>query len=241
MPSARASTPLRPAIDVGADVVPPHCFSLPATPHRHDGRGDTTGLWRFSRLCLLAPRLAISSVRSASDGDGGVAYSAPCPSSVPPATRSLAKFDFLAVLPPHRLPSPIARHGGTGRGLLVLAACLSARSLLPFRFLLRSICAGSVEDGVGRLSCLLGCCIFIYVDGGWDKRDGACQAFDCLDAPAHPLSSPSPASTHKRPRVFSSSFHCPDSLPLFFRRATPRSPLNHGGRGVAFLCVPFLR
>lgn len=53
----------------------------------------------------------------------------------------------------------------------------------------------------GCLACLDVVYLFMSM-GGWDKRDGACQAFDCLDAPAHPLSSPSPASTHKRPRVF---------------------------------------
>lgn len=149
MPSARASTPLRPAIDVGADVVPPHCFSLPAPPHRHEGRGDTTALRRFSALLASLPRFAISSVRSASDGDGGVAYSAPCPSSVPPATHSLAQFDFLAVLPPRRLPSPITRHGGRGG--------VSWSWLLAFaaRFHLRSICVGSVYcGGGGCLACL---------------------------------------------------------------------------------------
>lgn len=42
--------------------LPSHCFSPPAPPHRHDGRGDTTVPWRLPLLCLLAPSLAISSV-----------------------------------------------------------------------------------------------------------------------------------------------------------------------------------
>lgn len=71
--------------------LPSHCFTLPAPPHRHDGRGDTTGLWRFSRLCLLVPSSArhlISAVRHRM-ATGLNACLAPCPSSVPPATRSL--------------------------------------------------------------------------------------------------------------------------------------------------------
>ena len=51
-------------------LLPPHGFSLPAPPHRHDGRGDTTMLRRLSRLCLLAPRSPSHLCGSASDGDG---------------------------------------------------------------------------------------------------------------------------------------------------------------------------
>lgn len=51
--SARASTPLRRLII--SSLVSSHGFSLPAPPHRHAGRGDTTGLLRFSLLCLLTP------------------------------------------------------------------------------------------------------------------------------------------------------------------------------------------
>lgn len=147
--------PLRPAIDVDAAAVPWLFVSPPAPPHRHDGRGDTTGLWRFSRLCLLAPRLAISSVRSASDGDGGVAYSALWPSSVPPATRSLAQSDFLVALYRPAVPSvssppsPITRHGGRGGGPWFW------RLAFAVRFHLRSICVGSVYcGGGGCLACL---------------------------------------------------------------------------------------
>lgn len=156
--------PLRPAIDVDAAAVPWLFVSPPAPPHRHDGRGDTTGLWRFSRLCLLAPRLAISSVRSASDGDGGVAYSALWPSSVPPATRSLSQSDFLVALPSCRsigliasLPDHSTR--GTGRGSLVLAACLCC-SISPAIYL----CWFCVLRR-RWLSCLLGCRIMYVVDG----------------------------------------------------------------------------
>lgn len=157
--SARASSRFAPSSISVPVLLPPHGFSPPAPPHRHDGRGDTTGLWRFSRLCLLASRLAISSVRSASDGDGGVAYSAPWPSSVPPATRSLAQSDFLAVLPSHRfhrLPSPITRHVGRG------GASWSRLLVFAVLFRLLSICVGSVYcGGGGCLACLNGVYLFL--------------------------------------------------------------------------------
>ena len=146
-----------------------------------------------------------------------------------------------AILPPHYLialpPRSLDTGDGAGASCSRLLDC-AARSLLPFRFCLRSICAGSVEDGVGWLPCLLGYRIMYLVDGGRDKRDGACPAFDCLDAPAHPLSSLCPPLRRiSGPGFFSSSFHCPDSLPLFFRRPRPVRLINHGGRVEVFLCV----
>lgn len=127
------------------------------------GRGGSLG-----SACLSSPSHPCG---SASDGDG---------------VRVLASLHdhhrcrLLTARSPNQISSPSCRPAApsshrlsprsldTGDGaevLLVLAACLPARSLFPFRFLLRSICAGSVEDDVCWLSCLLGCCIFIYVDG----------------------------------------------------------------------------
>ena len=91
---------------------------------------------------------------------GAGACLASWPSSVPPATRSLAQFDFLAVLSSFRpiisspsLPDRSTR--GTGRGLLPSTACLCGSFAIAVRFRLRSICAGSVEDGGGGcLACL---------------------------------------------------------------------------------------
>lgn len=103
--------------------LPSNGFSPPAPSHRHAGRGDTMVPWRLS-ICLLAHRLAISSVRF---GIGwrrdSVPASLDCP-CLPPSlahrhrrrllTRSLVQSDFLAVLPSHRLISPITRHGERG-------------------------------------------------------------------------------------------------------------------------------
>ena len=103
---------------------------------------------------------------STSDGDGGVCaclvrlplpIPAPWPSSVPPATRSLAQSDFLAVRPSyrpaspssHRLPSPITRHVGRGGGFSLSAACLCC-SISP-AVDLRGFCECG---GGGCLACL---------------------------------------------------------------------------------------
>lgn len=61
--SARASSRFASPRLVISSLVPSHGFSLSAPPHRHDGRGDTMALRLFPRLCLLAHRLAIPSVR----------------------------------------------------------------------------------------------------------------------------------------------------------------------------------
>lgn len=114
--------PLRPSsISV---PLPSHGFSPPAPPYRHAGRGDMMALWRLS-ICLLAHRLAISSVRFGigwrrgsviASLDYPLPVPAPWPSSVPLATRSLAQSDFLAVLPPHHLIAFPPRSLDTGDG-----------------------------------------------------------------------------------------------------------------------------
>ena len=97
--------------------------------------------WRLSALLALPYRFAISSVRFGIGWRRGSVLASldcsclsPWASSVPPATRSLAQSDFLAASPSYRPLSPITRHGGRGGGSLVSAACLPARSLLPFDF-----------------------------------------------------------------------------------------------------------
>lgn len=136
---------------------------------------DTTG-GAIRRGCggslgsaCLPPRLAISPVRFGIGWRRDSVLASldcsclprPCPSSVPPATRSLAQSDFLAVLLSCRpiisspyLPDHSTR--GTGRGSLApLIACLCGSFAIAVRFRLRSICAGSVEDGGGGcLACL---------------------------------------------------------------------------------------
>lgn len=79
-----------------------------------------------SRLCLLAHRFAILSVRGIGWRRGFNAClvrfaPAPCP-SVPPANRSLAQSDFLAVLPSCRLIAfpPRSLDTGDGAGVLLL-------------------------------------------------------------------------------------------------------------------------
>lgn len=113
-------------------------------------------------FACLPHRLAISSVRFGIGWRRGAgACLAPWPSSVPPATRSLAQSDFLVALPSCRsigliasLPDHSTR--GTGRGSLApLIACLCGSFAIAVRFRLRSICAGSVEDdGGGCFACL---------------------------------------------------------------------------------------
>lgn len=142
--SARASPCFVLVIDVGAAAVPLLLAFRPASSTRRAGRYDGAAAV-LSALPACSLRLAISSVRLALDGDVARALApldylclpvlVPWSSSVPPANRSLAQSDFLAVLSSCRpiisspsLPDHSTR--GTGRGLLVLAACLSARSLL---------------------------------------------------------------------------------------------------------------
>ena len=63
-------------------------------------------------------------------------FLAPCPSSVPPATRSLSQFDFL--IASFRPSSPITRHGGRG-GVLCLG-CLLVFRLVRYCRLISSCC-----------------------------------------------------------------------------------------------------
>lgn len=155
--------PLRPAIDVDAAAVPWLFVSPPAPPHRHDGRGDTTGVWRFSRLCLLAPLLAIPSVRF---GIGWRRVFGACLVRLPHACHAHGhhRCRLLPIRFPHRpiasspsLPNHSTR--GTGRGSLVLAACLCC-SISPAIYL----CWFCVLRR-RWLSCLLGCRIMYVVDG----------------------------------------------------------------------------
>lgn len=95
---------------------------------------------------------------------------APWPSSVPPANRSLAQSDFLAVLSSYRpiissFLSPITRHGGRG-GLSCSFDCLPVRLVRYCRSIspavdLRGFCGGRRRG----LLCLLGCRIMYVVDG----------------------------------------------------------------------------
>ena len=158
--SARASPCFVLVIDVGAAAVPPHCFSLPAPPHRHDGRGDTTGLRLFSRLCLLAPFGSPSHpCGSASDGDVALVLAslhvhhrcrllpARSPNQIfSPSCRPAASSP----------PSPITRHGGRG------GASWSRLLVFAVLFRLLSICVGSVYcGGGGCLACLNGVYLFL--------------------------------------------------------------------------------
>lgn len=132
-----------------------------------------------SRLCLLAHRLAIPSVRF---GIGWRRWFGACPVRLPPAcsrpmviigavlasrSRPIRFLCRPAVLPScrpaasssHRLSPRSIRHGGRGGGFLLPAACLcgsfsSAVDLCGF--------CGGWRRG---LSCLLGCRIMYLVDG----------------------------------------------------------------------------
>lgn len=161
-----------------SSLVPSHGFSLPAQPHRHDGRGDTTGVLRLS-ICLLTPsaRHLIRAVRhrmatwfcACLVKLTPYLLPAPCPSSVPPATRSLAQSDFLAVLSSCRpiissSLSPINRHGRRGGGSLGLGCLLAGSFAIAVRFRLRSICAGSVNVAV-RVVLLAWLSYYVFVDG----------------------------------------------------------------------------
>lgn len=156
--------PLRPAIDVDAAAVPWLFVSPPAPPHRHDGRGDTTGVWRFSRLCLLAPLLAIPSVRF------GIGWRRGCSLLRPMA---IVGADLLSARSPNQISSPSCRPAapsshrlsprsldtGDGAGFLISAACLCG-SISSAVYL----CWFCVLRWRG-LPCLLEWRIFILVDG----------------------------------------------------------------------------
>ena len=157
--SARASTPPRSVIDVGAAAVPWRLASRPASSTRRTGRYDGA----VDVLVFACLPLGSSShpCGSASDGDGlGDCLVKLTPCLFPSHGHHLCR--LLPIRFPRRpaaslrLPSPITRHGGRGGCLLASAACLSFDSFaIAVRCALRAICAGSVEDGVGGcLACL---------------------------------------------------------------------------------------
>lgn len=233
-------SPLYSVIDVGAcaAAAPWLLAPRPASSTRRAGRYD--GAVAALGVCLLVPsaRHLIRAVRRRmATGLGACLVRLPHACSRPVSivgsacypARSFNPISLPSCRPAaqstHRPSSLIARHGGRGGVLWPwLLACSSARSLLPFRFRLRVICAGSVEDGVGGcLACLaIVLCILSMGDG-----ISAAVRVRSLIAWTRPLTRfllRPPLRRISAPGFFSSSFHCPDSLPLFFRRATPRSP-----------------
>ena len=136
---------------------------LSAPPHRHDGRGDTIALRRFSALlaCLSARHL-IRAVRHRMATGFCACLVKLTPCLFPPHGHHRCR------LLPARSPNPIysspyrlivssPRLLDTGDGGAIALGCLLlGSSSTAARFRLRSICAGSVEDGVCGLSCLLG-------------------------------------------------------------------------------------
>lgn len=140
----------------------PIASRLSAPPHRHDGRGDTIVPLRFSRLCLLAHRLAIPPVRFGIGWRRGsvpapldcpMPAPAPWPSSMLSATRSLAQSDLLIASSSHRLSSPITRHGGRGGGYCSLRHVPPSSCLLT-AFLFASFC-WTCPSHLPRSSCSL--------------------------------------------------------------------------------------
>ena len=211
----------------------PMASRLSAPPHRHDGRGDTIALRRFSAL-LACPsaRHPISAVRHRM----ATRFSA-CLVRLPPAcSRPMAIIGAdcypLArpirfprrpvVLPPHHLIAfpPRSLDTGDGARSLGLGCLLVGSFVIAVRFALRAICAGSVEDGVGGCLACLGIVLCICRWGMW-SRDGACPAFDLLGRARHPLLFPSPVSTHIAVPGFSSSFHCPGTCRFSFDALCP--------------------
>ena len=122
--------PLSPSSMSVPVLLPPHGFSLPAPPHRHDGRGDTTVPWRLPRLCLLAPFGSPSHpCGSASDGDVALVLA---------SLHGHHRCRLLTARSPNQIsspscrpaasspPSPITRHGGRGGGLFARVLCIAA-------------------------------------------------------------------------------------------------------------------
>lgn len=123
--SLRASPLLRPVIGIcsGAAAVQWLLASRPASSTRRAGRYNET-VTALSALLACSLRLAIPSVRFGIGWRrGSVLASLDCPMpATPMAIIGAACYlsDFLIVLSPHRLPSPITRHGGRGGVLLLL-------------------------------------------------------------------------------------------------------------------------
>lgn len=150
--------------------------------------------------------------------------SAPWPSSMPPANRSLAQSDFLAALSSCRLIAlpPRSLDTGDGAGVYLRGFCVLRRRGLP---------------------CLLGCRIIYFVDGGCGSATVRVRPLICLDAPVHPLFVMS--SRISIPRLdaysgsgFASILSLPVDLPLFFRRVSARSPDYHGDGSRHFYAYP---
>lgn len=93
---------------------------------------------------------------------------------------------------PHHLIGFPLRSLDTGNGAAIALSCLPSL----FRFRLRSICACSVEDGVGGCLACLAVVLCILSMRGCGSATVRARPLICLDAPAHPLYFPSPASTH---------------------------------------------
>lgn len=161
--------------------LPSHCFTLPAPPHRHDGRGRYDGAVAVLSALLACPsaRHLIRAVRHRmATGLVACLVRLPLPasvsgssSSVPPATRLLVQSGFLAVLPscrPIGLIASLPDHStrGTGRRSLAhLIACPCGSFAIAVRFRLRSICAGFVYCGGGGCLACLGVVLFILSMG----------------------------------------------------------------------------
>ena len=163
--SLRASPLLRPVIGIcpGADTIPWLLASRPASSTRRTGRYDDAAE-ALGFACLPLARHLIHAVRHRmATGLGACLVRLPLPASVsgssssaPPANpiaRSI-RFPRRPTVPSLHLPDHSTR--GTGRELLALAACLSARSLL----LLGLSCCLFVRvlwrmaSGVALLACL---------------------------------------------------------------------------------------
>lgn len=164
VPSARASPLLRPVIDVDAcaAAVPWLLATRPASSTRRAGRYDGAVAVPSALLACPSARHPTRAVRHRmATGFGACLVRLPhaCPRSVSRrcrllSSRSPIRFPCRPAASSPSLPDRSTR--GTGRGLLPSTACLCGSFAIAVRFRLRSICAGSVEDGGGGCFACLG-------------------------------------------------------------------------------------
>lgn len=218
--------PLAPSSMSVPVLLPFHCFSLPAPPHRHDGRVDTTVLRRFSRLRLLAPsaRHITRAVRHRM-ATGLGSCSRPM-SIIGAACYPLARTIRFPRRPSSHRLSPRSLDTGDGAVVYLRGFCVLRRRWLP---------------------CLLGCRIIYFVDGGCGSATVRVRPLICLDAPVHPLFVMSSRISIPHLDAYSGSgyllhpFICPGTCRFSFDVLCPVRLLTMADGARHFLCVSSLR
>lgn len=234
--SARVSSRFASPCHLVARAVPWLLATRPASSTRRTGRYDGAAAVLSA---LLACPSARHLIRAFGIGwrRGSVPAHAPCPSSAPPANPIARpiRFTHRLIISSASLPDQSTRE--TGREPLGLGCLLVGSLAIAARLVLLSICAGSVEDGVGGcLACLpIVLCILSMGDGiSATVRVRPLIAWTLLLTRF--LLRP-PLRRISGPGFFLHPFIARIACRFSFDAPRPVCLLNHGGRVEVFLCV----